>query len=79
MTLLTKPHLAFICWLLQMKRCKEREGDLPETTQQISGSVKTHQCCYVAAWMGGEFGGEWIRVYIWQSPFAVHVKPLQHC
>ena len=19
--------------------------------------------CYVAAWMGGEFGGEWIRVY----------------
>ena len=20
--------------------------------------------CYVAAWMGGEFGGEWILVYI---------------
>ena len=21
--------------------------------------------CYVAAWMGGEFGREWIRVYVW--------------
>ena len=27
--------------------------------------------CYVAAWMGGEFGGEWIHVYVWLSPFAV--------
>ena len=26
---------------------------------------------YVAAWMGGEFGGEWVHVYIWLSPFAV--------
>ena len=21
--------------------------------------------------MGGEFGGEWIHVYVWLSPFAV--------
>ena len=21
--------------------------------------------CYVAAWMGGELGGEWIHVYVW--------------
>ena len=21
--------------------------------------------CYVAAWMGGEFGEEWILVYVW--------------
>ena len=20
--------------------------------------------CYIAAWMGGEFGGEWILVYV---------------
>ena len=20
--------------------------------------------CYVAAWMGGEFGGEWVHVYV---------------
>ena len=24
--------------------------------------------CHVAAWMGGEFGGEWIHVYIGPSP-----------
>ena len=24
--------------------------------------------------MGGEFGGEWIHVYVWLSPFAVHLK-----
>ena len=35
--------------------------------------------CYVAAWMGGEFGGEWIHVHVWLSPFAVHRKPSQHC
>ena len=26
----------------------------------------------MAAWMGVEFGGEWIHVYVWLSPFAVH-------
>ena len=31
--------------------------------------------CYVAAWMGGEFGGEWVHV----NPFAVHLKLSQHC
>ena len=34
---------------------------------------------YVAAWMGGEFGGEWTHVYVWLSPFAVHLKLSQHC
>ena len=35
--------------------------------------------CYVAAWMGeGEFGGEWIQVYVWLSHFSVHLKLLQH-
>ena len=28
--------------------------------------------CYVAAWMGGELGGEWIHVYVNLSPFTVH-------
>ena len=27
----------------------------------------------------GEFGGEWIHVYVWPSPFSVHLKPSQHC
>ena len=30
--------------------------------------------CYVAAWMGGELGGEWIGVYVWLSPFTVHLN-----
>ena len=33
---------------------------------------------YVAAWMGGEFGGEWMHVYGWLSPFGVHLKLPQH-
>ena len=33
---------------------------------------------YVPAWMGGEFGEGWIHVYVWLSPFTVHLK-LQHC
>ena len=34
--------------------------------------------CYVAAWMGGEFGGKWIHVYVWLNPVSVHPK-LSHC
>ena len=34
---------------------------------------------YVAAWMGGEFRGERIHVYVWLSPFAVPLKLSQHC
>ena len=34
---------------------------------------------YVAAWRGEEFGGEWIHVYVWLSPFAVHPKLSQQC
>ena len=35
--------------------------------------------CYVAAWMGGESGGEWILVYVRLNPFTVQLKLLQHC
>ena len=30
--------------------------------------------CYVAARIGGEFGGEWTHVYVWLSLFVVHLK-----
>ena len=33
----------------------------------------------MAAWMGGEFGGQWIHVYVCLSPFTVHLKLSQHC
>ena len=29
--------------------------------------------------MGGEFGGEGIHVNVWLNPFAVPLKPSQHC
>ena len=44
------------------------------------GHQEAEPCqCYVAACMGGEFGGERICVYVWLSPFAVHLKLSQHC
>ena len=30
--------------------------------------------CYVAAWTGGEFGGEWIHVSVWLSPLVVYLN-----
>ena len=44
----------------------------------LHGTGKSAQC-YVAAWKGGEFGGEWIHVYVWLGPFVVHLKLSQHC
>ena len=35
--------------------------------------------CYVAAWMGEEFGREWIHLCVWLNPFSVHLKLSQHC
>ena len=35
--------------------------------------------CYVAAWTGGQFGGEWIHLHVWLSSLAVHLKLSQHC
>ena len=35
--------------------------------------------CHGAAWMRGEFGGEWIHVYVWLGHSAVHPKLSQHC
>ena len=32
----------------------------------------------LAAWTGREAKGEWIHVYVWLSPFAVHLKLSQH-
>ena len=49
------------------------------TNKDLLYSTGNSSQCYVAAWMGGEFGGEWIHVYVWLSPFAVHLKLSQHC
>ena len=49
------------------------------TSKDLLSSTGNSAQCRVAAWMGGEFGGEWMHVHVWQSPFAVHLKPPQHC
>ena len=49
------------------------------TNKVLLYSTRNSAQCYVAEWMGGEFRGEWIHVSVWLSPFAVHLKLLQHC
>ena len=41
------------------------------TVEHTGNSAK----CYVAAWVGGEFG-EWIHIYAWLSPFTVHLETI---
>ena len=60
------------------------------TIKDLMYSTWNSAQCYVAAWMGGVFGGEWIHVwlglgymylvdtYVWLRPFTVHLKPSQH-
>ena len=42
-------------------------------------STENSAQCYVAAWRGGGFKEKWMHVYVWLSPFAVHLKLSQHC
>ena len=49
------------------------------TNKDLLYSAGDSAQCYVAAWMGGESGGERIHVYVWLSRFAVPLKLSQHC
>ena len=49
------------------------------TNEDLLYSTGNSVQCYVAARMGEEFGGEWIHVYMWLSPFVVHLKLSQQC
>ena len=44
------------------------------TSRALLYSTRNSTDWYVAAWMGEEFGGEWIHVYVWLSSFVVHLK-----
>ena len=44
------------------------------TNKDLLYSTGNTAQCYVAAWIGGEFGGEWIHVNVWLSPITVHLK-----
>ena len=48
-------------------------------SNDLLASTANFAQCHVAAWMGGEFGEEWIHVCIRLSPFTDHLKPSQHC
>ena len=49
------------------------------TNKDLLCSTGNSTQCHVAAWMGGEFEGEWIHAFIWLSPFPIHLKLSQHC
>ena len=49
------------------------------TSKDLLSSTGNSAQCHVAAWMPGEFGGEWIHGYVRLSPFSVHLKLSQHC
>ena len=49
------------------------------TSKDLLYSTENPAQCGVSAWMGGEFGEEWIDVYAWLSSLAGHLKLSQHC
>ena len=49
------------------------------TDKDLLYSTGNSAQCYVAAWMGGEFGGRMDIVYAWLSRSAGHLKLPQHC
>jgi len=44
------------------------------TNKDLLYSTANSIQCYVAAWTGGEFGGEWIYVSVWLSPLVVYLN-----
>ena len=44
------------------------------TNKDLVYSIANSHQCYMTAWMEGEFRGEWILVYVWLGPSAVHLK-----
>ena len=49
------------------------------TNKDIRYNTWNSAQCYVSAWMGEGLGGEWGHIYVWLSPFTVHLKLSQHC
>ena len=47
-----------------------------KTNKNLLYGTQNSAQCYGAVWMGGEFGGEWIHVYVWLSPFTVPPKTI---
>ena len=75
-------HVEITKWELKINSFLDMYTLLPLkwiTNKDLLYSTWTSVPCYVAAWMGGEFGGEWVHVRTWLSPFAVHLQLSEHC
>ena len=62
----------YVCVWYEIHICNNRKHKLRQaacwpTVYSMGSSAQ----CYVAGWMGGEPGGEWIHVSVWLSPLAV--------
>ena len=51
-----------------------KRGDMG-TSCMVHGTLLS----YMADWMEGKFGREWIHVHVRLSPFAVYLKLSQYC
>ena len=49
------------------------------TSKDLPYSAWNTARCYVAVWMGREFGGEWVHVCVWLSALSGYPKLSQHC
>ena len=49
------------------------------TNKVLQYSIGNSAQCYVATWMGGKFGGEWIHVYVRLNPSAEPLILSQDC
>ena len=49
------------------------------TNESLLYSTWNSAQCYVPAWMGRRFEGEWIHLYVGLSPSTVYLKLSQHC
>ena len=46
------------------------------TNEDLLHSTGNSAQLYAAAWMEGDFRGEWIHAHVWLRPFAIHPKLL---
>ena len=93
--IIMKEEMDYSCTRKNQGNCRTGEGReelfktmyaYPNKTRGIldrekrnSTSENIRTVYLLSAWIGGEFGGEWIHVYVWLTPFTVHLKLPQHC
>ena len=65
--------------MLQSMGSKESDTTERLNNNYLLCSTWNSTQCYMAAWMGGEFGKEWTRTYVWLSPLTVHLKLSPQC